>query len=125
MQLNKLTALSPIDGRYRNKTAALAPYLSEWGLMKYRVEVEVEYFIALVGEPALNLPALEPQTLQNLRAIYTDFSEADAEKIKAFERVTNHDVKAVEYFIKERMTELGCGVIQEFVELAESDFMPS
>ena len=83
--------------------------------MKYRVEVEVEYFIALVGEPALNLPALEPQTLQNLRAIYTDFSEADAEKIKAFERVTNHDVKAVEYFIKERMTELGCGVIQEFV----------
>ena len=58
MQLNELTALSPIDGRYRNKTAALAPYLSEWGLMKYRVEVEVEYFIALVGEPALNLPAL-------------------------------------------------------------------
>ena len=115
MQLNELTALSPIDGRYRNKTAALAPYLSEWGLMKYRVEVEVEYFIALVGEPALNLPALEPQTLQDLRSIYTAFSEADAEKIKAFERVTNHDVKAVEYFIKERMTELGCGAIQEFV----------
>ena len=115
MQLNELTALSPIDGRYRNKTAALAPYLSEWGLMKYRVEVEVEYFIALVGEPALNLPALEPQTRQDLRSIYTAFSEADAEKIKAFERVTNHDVKAVEYFIKERMTELGCGAIQEFV----------
>ena len=115
MQLNELTALSPIDGRYRNKTAALAPYLSEWGLMKYRVEVEVEYFIALVGEPALNLPALESQTLQDLRSIYTAFSEADAEKIKAFERVTNHDVKAVEYFIKERMTELGCGAIQEFV----------
>ena len=115
MQLNELTALSPIDGRYRNKTVALAPYLSEWGLMKYRVEVEVEYFIALVGEPALNLPALEPQTLQDLRSIYTAFSEADAEKIKAFERVTNHDVKAVEYFIKERMTELGCGAIQEFV----------
>ena len=109
MELNELTALSPIDGRYRNKTAALAPYLSEWGLMKYRVEVEVEYFIALVGEPALNLPALEPQTLQDLRSIYTAFSEADAEKIKAFERVTNHDVKAVEYFIKERMSELGCG----------------
>ena len=115
MQLNELTALSPIDGRYRNKTAALAPYFSEWGLMKYRVEVEVEYFIALVGEPALNLPALEPQTLQDLRSIYIAFSEADAEKIKTFERVTNHDVKAVEYFIKERMTELGCGDIQEFV----------
>ena len=74
MQLNELTALSPIDGRYRNKTAALAPYLSEWGLMKYRVEVEVEYFIALAGEPALNLPALEPQTLEDLRSIYTAFS---------------------------------------------------
>ena len=65
MQLNELTALSPIDGRYRNKTAALAPYLSEWGLMKYRVEVEVEYFIALVGEPALNLPARTSNTARS------------------------------------------------------------
>ena len=82
MQLNELTALSPIDGRYRSKTAELAPYLSEWGLMKYRVEVEVEYFIALVGEPALKTPKLEPNTLRDLRAIYTQFSESDAEKSK-------------------------------------------
>lgn len=115
MQLNELTALSPIDGRYRKKTAALAPYLSEWGLMKYRVEIEVEYFIALMGESALHVPQLEQQTLSDLRSIYTRFSEADAERIKAFEHVTNHDVKAVEYFIKERMKELGCGAIQEFV----------
>ncbi len=115
MKLNELTALSPIDGRYRSKTEAIAPYLSEWGLMKYRVEVEIEYLIALVGEPALNLPQFELQTLNDLRAIYIHFSEANAERIKAFERDTNHDVKAVEYFIKERMTELGCGAIKEFV----------
>ena len=81
MQLNELSPFS-IDGRYRNKTAALAPYLSEWGLMKYRVEVEVEYFIALVGEPALNLPALEPQTLQDLRSIYTRFPKQMQRKSK-------------------------------------------
>lgn len=115
MHLNELTALSPIDGRYRKKTDALAAYLSELGLMKYRVEVEIEYFLALVAEPALELPAMDAALQEQLRAIYRDFSEEDAAKIKEFERVTNHDVKAVEYFIKERMTELGCGDVQEFV----------
>ena len=115
MRLNELTALSPIDGRYRKKTDALAAYLSEWGLMKYRVEVEVEYFLALVEQPALGLSIMDAALKEQLRGIYRDFSEADAAKIKEFERVTNHDVKAVEYFIKERMTALGCGDIQEFV----------
>ena len=115
MRLNELTALSPIDGRYRNKTADLAAYLSEWGLMKYRVEVEVEYFIALVNLPELGLRGTDEATDAKLRSIYTQFSEADAAKIKAFEAVTNHDVKAVEYFIKERLSEVGCEDMQEFV----------
>lgn len=115
MRLNELTALSPIDGRYRNKTADLAAFLSEWGLMKYRVEVEIEYFIALVNTPELGLRGTDEGSNAKLRSIYAEFSEEDAAKIKAFEGVTNHDVKAVEYFIKERLAEAGCEDLQEFV----------
>ena len=115
MRLNELSALSPIDGRYRRKTSELAPFLSEWGLMKYRVHVEVEYFIELSKLDALNLAPLSNSEVESLRAIYRDFSESDAEEIKAFELVTNHDVKAVEYFLKAKMDELGLGKSKEFV----------
>lgn len=115
MQLNELTALSPVDGRYRGKTNALAPYLSEWGLMKYRVQVEVEYFLHLSGEPGVGMKALNADEVRQLRAVYLEFSEDDALKIKAFESETNHDVKAIEYFLKDRMESLGLGASLEFV----------
>jgi adenylosuccinate lyase len=115
MELNALTAISPVDGRYRNKTQELAKYFSEFGLIKYRVQVEVEYLIALTEinlEPLKNFPkSLYP----DLRSIYINFSENDALWIKNTEKVTNHDVKAVEYFLKEKMTELGLSEYLEFV----------
>lgn len=95
MELNKLTAVSPIDGRYRNKTERLANYFSEYALIRYRVRVEVEYFIAL-------MELLQPDQSFDIRYIWQDFTEADAQRIKDIESVTNHDVKAVEYFIKEQ-----------------------
>ena len=116
MELDLLTAISPIDGRYRSKTEPLAAYFSEYALIKYRVRVEVEYFIALCelgsgtsrigGEP---LPQLAdfPIAYDSLRQIYLEFSEADAQRVKDIEAVTNHDVKAVEYFIKEKFDEIG------------------
>lgn len=116
MELDLLTAISPIDGRYRSKTEPLAAYFSEYALIKYRVRVEVEYFIALCelgsgtsrigGEP---LPQLAdfPIAYDSLRRIYLEFSEADAQRVKDIEAVTNHDVKAVEYFIKEKFDEIG------------------
>lgn len=106
MELNQLTAISPIDGRYRGKTESLALYFSEYALIKYRVRVEVEYFIALCERP---LPQLAdfPVEAERLRSIYYDFSEADAQRVKDIESVTNHDVKAVEYFIKEKFDEIG------------------
>jgi adenylosuccinate lyase len=106
MQLETLTAISPIDGRYRNKLAPLAHYFSEMGFMRYRVQVEVEYFIALAtaGIPALR--KLGSTQFEKARRLYLDFSVEDAEKIKSIENVTNHDVKAVEYFIKERFDHL-------------------
>ncbi len=106
MNLNELTAISPIDGRYRSKTAALATYFSEYALMCYRVRVEVEYFIALYELPLPQLADM-PADKETLRDIYRNFSEGDARRIKQIEAVTNHDVKAVEYFIKEKFDEIG------------------
>lgn len=101
MKLNLLTAISPIDGRYRNKTEALAIYFSEFALIKYRVRVEVEYFIALCELPLPGLSGVGREDFDFLRSIYRNFTEADAERVKDIESVTNHDVKAVEYFLKE------------------------
>ncbi len=115
MELNKLTAISPIDGRYRGKVDELAQYFSEFGLIKYRVLVEVEYLIALVNSGIAPLQDFPKERFEDLRAIYTNFTEADALEIKATERVTNHDVKAVEYFIKNKMTALGLEKQLEFV----------
>ncbi len=106
MELNALTAVSPIDGRYRSKTDALAEYFSEYALIRYRVRVEIEYFIALKHLP---LPQLQgfPVDDDTLRGIYQGFSEEDARRVKDIEAVTNHDVKAVEYFIKEQFDRIG------------------
>lgn len=107
MELDILTAISPIDGRYRNKTAALAPYFSEYALMKYRTRVEIEYFIALCEIPLPQLADFDKSRFAALRAIYDQFSEADAARVKEIESVTNHDVKAIEYFIKEKIDAIG------------------
>jgi len=107
MKLDLLTAISPIDGRYRGKTDVLAAYFSEFALIKYRVQVEVEYFIALCELPLPQLKGVNKRIFETLRNIYRDFSEADAERIKSIEGVTNHDVKAVEYFLKEEFDKLG------------------
>ena len=107
MKLDLLTAISPIDGRYRGKAEALADFFSEYALIKYRVQVEVEYFIALCELPLPQLKGIDPVVFDSLRSIYLDFSEQDAQRIKDIESVTNHDVKAVEYFIKEKFDQLG------------------
>lgn len=113
MDLNALTAISPIDGRYRSQLATLAPYFSEYGLIKYRVRVEVEYFLFLAEKKVISLPAkLKPA---KLRAIYEQFAEEDAVKIKGIEKTTNHDVKAVEYFLKEKLQALGAGDSVEWI----------
>lgn len=107
MKLCELTAVSPVDGRYRSKTASLAPYFSEFGLMRYRVMVEVEYFIRLgMTVPAVQ-QAIDEVGVDTLRKIYQDFSIEDAQQIKHIEATTNHDVKAVEYFIKEKLDGIG------------------
>ncbi len=115
MQLNQLTAISPVDGRYRSKTEPLAPYFSEFGLIHYRVFVEVEYFIALCEIPLPQLADFPTKHWPSLRDICKNFSEADATVIKNTERVTNHDVKAVEYFLKERFDALGLQAWKEFI----------
>jgi adenylosuccinate lyase len=102
MELNQLTAISPIDGRYRKQVECLAPYFSEFGLIKYRVRVEIEYFITLCQLPLPQLEGINKNLFASLREIYTDFNEQDALWIKEKERETNHDVKAVEYFIKNK-----------------------
>jgi adenylosuccinate lyase len=109
-----ITAITPIDGRYASKTEALIPYFSEYALIKYRVLVEIEYLIALSEIPLKQLHGLNEHAVA-LRKIYRNFSTDDAEKIKAFERTTNHDVKAVEYFIKEKLSELSLDKYSEFV----------
>ena len=110
-----LHAISPVDGRYANKTTALRNYFSEWALIRYRVRVEVEYFIALCG---LEIPALKEfpkEKFEDLRQLYLSFSDADADEIKQTEKITNHDVKAVEYFIKARFEKWGLSRFEEFV----------
>ncbi len=115
MNLSELNAISPIDGRYRNKVAKLADYYSEESLIKYRVKVEIEYFIALCEIPLPQLNDFNTDLFSELRKIYEDFSTADAQKIKEIEKVTNHDVKAVEYFIKEEFDKLGIQDFKEFI----------
>ncbi|RUL60077.1 adenylosuccinate lyase [Prevotella koreensis] len=107
MNLNLLTAISPIDGRYRTKTDSLACYFSEYALIRYRVRVEIEYFIALCELPLPQLKDFNHDLFEPLRDIYRNFSEDDAQHVKDIENVTNHDVKAVEYFIKERLDKIG------------------
>ena len=106
MELSKLTAISPIDGRYRGKTEKLGEYFSEYALVRYRVRVEIEYFITLCELPLPQLASFNSQLFESLRNIYREFTPADAQRVKDIEKVTNHDVKAVEYFIKEKIDEL-------------------
>lgn len=115
MKLTQLNAISPIDGRYRNKISKLADYFSEEALIKYRVRVEIEYFIALCEIPLPQLADFNTDLFDDLRKIYIDFTAEDAQKIKDIEKVTNHDVKAVEYFIKEKFDALGLQKDKEFI----------
>src|SRR6056300_2038092 len=115
MNITELSAISPIDGRYRSKTSTLAPYFSEYALIKYRVRIEIEYFIELCETGVKPLHPLDQKTKEDLKAVYQNFSEEDAQSIKDIERVTNHDVKAVEYFIKNQFDRLGLDNIKEFV----------
>ncbi len=115
MKMQSLLAISPIDGRYRDKVNELADYFSEYALIKYRLLVEVEYFIALCEIPLPQLQAVKPSSFDDLRKIYRDFSPEEAEKIKEIEETTNHDIKSVEYFIKERFEELKLNEQKEFV----------
>ncbi len=115
MNFNPLTTISPIDGRYHSKTSELQPYFSEFGLIRYRVIVEVEYFIAMVESGVKALADFPKEHYESMRALCTNFSEEDAQWIKEIEKVTNHDVKAVEYFVKDRMTALGLEKYLEFV----------
>ncbi|MDT0557683.1 adenylosuccinate lyase [Ichthyenterobacterium sp. W332] len=115
MSLTSLNAISPIDGRYRNKVSELTNYFSEEALIKYRVLVEIEYFIALCEIPLPQLSGVDETKFEDLRAIYKTFSAKDAQAIKDIESVTNHDVKAVEYFIKERFDTLGLSDFKEFI----------
>lgn len=110
-----LTAISPIDGRYQSKTSELSPFYSEAALIKYRVKVEIEYFICLCEIPLPQLQEFDKKLFDNLKAIYTNFSNEDALKIKEIEKVTNHDVKAVEYFIKEEFDKLELEKYKEFI----------
>ena len=114
MELNLLTAISPIDGRYRGKTEKLASYFSEFALIRYRVQVEIEYFITLCELPLPQLEAFNSELFPRLREIYKNFSVEDAQRVKDIEKITNHDVKAVEYFIKEEFDKIGG--LEEFKE---------
>ena len=113
--MTPLTAISPIDGRYRKATEKLADYFSEQALIRYRIRVEVEYFIALCELPLPQLAGVDKSHFAALRSLYTDFTAADAERVKEIEAVTNHDVKAIEYIIKEKMDALGLEAYKEFV----------
>lgn len=115
MELNSLTAISPLDGRYRQKLDELDLYFSEFGLIKYRIMVEIEYFIALCDIPLPQLTDFRKEDYKTLRSVYEDFSIEDAQKIKEKEKVTNHDVKAVEYFLKEKFFHLGWERWSEFI----------
>lgn len=115
MELQKLTAISPVDGRYRGQVVELADYFSEFALIRYRLKVEVEYFIALCELPLPQLADVSKEVYPLLRDIYNSFTDADAQKVKEIEKVTNHDVKAVEYFLKEKMEALGLSKQLEFI----------
>ena len=115
MILNSLTAISPVDGRYREKAESLAQYFSEFALIRYRVKVEVEYFIALCEIPLPALAEFPAEVFSDLRGIYSQFQTSDAERVKDIERTTNHDVKAVEYFLKEKFDQLGIARYKEFI----------
>ena len=115
MNLTQLNAISPIDGRYRNKIDKLANYFSEEALIKYRVRVEIEYFIALCELPLPQLSSFDTSMYSDLRKVYENFTTEDAIKIKDIEKVTNHDVKAVEYFIKEKFDTIGIVEFKEFI----------
>ncbi len=115
MELTSLTAISPVDGRYRSKCASLDSFFSEFALIRYRVKVEIEYFIALCELPLPNLATVRGAIFERLRDIYRNFSLDDAAEIKKIEATTNHDVKAVEYFIKERFDRLGLAQFKEFI----------
>ena len=110
-----LKAVSPIDGRYASKTQSLSAYFSEEALIKYRVRVEIEYFIALCEIPLPQLESVDTSLFSKLRTIYLDFESKDALRIKEIESITNHDVKAVEYFIKEKFDKLGLEKYKEFI----------
>ena len=107
MEFDSLTAITPIDGRYRGKTAPLAEYFSEYALIRYRVRVEIEYFITLCELPLPQLEGFDHQLFERLRDIYRNFDETAARRVKEIEKTTNHDVKAVEYYIKEELTKIG------------------
>jgi len=113
--ITPLTAISPIDGRYRKVTERLADYFSEQALIRYRIRVEVEYFIALCELPLPQLAGVDKSAYEALRSLYLDFSPASAERVKEIESVTNHDVKAIEYILKEKMDEIGLEAYKEFV----------
>ncbi|MGO3237112.1 MAG: adenylosuccinate lyase [Psychroflexus halocasei] len=113
--MTALEAITPIDGRYASKTNSLTPYFSESALIKYRLRIEIEYFISLCELPLPQVKDFDKSLYKDLRSIYKDFSLEDAEKVKSIEAVTNHDVKAVEYFIKEKMDELGLKDSKEFI----------
>lgn len=115
MELSPLTAVSPIDGRYHGKTEPLSTYFSECALVRYRVHVEVEYFIALCELPLPQLKEVSHDTFEKLRDIYRNFGVEDAQRVKDLESVTNHDVKAVEYFLKEKFDKLGLEKYREFI----------
>ncbi|HAS18778.1 MAG TPA: adenylosuccinate lyase, partial [Flavobacteriaceae bacterium] len=115
MLLTALNAISPIDGRYRSKTKSLAPYFSEEALIQYRVKIEIEYFIALCELPLPQLADFNPSLFEELRSIYLHFTTDDALEIKSIENTTNHDVKAVEYFIKKEFDKLELQSYKEFI----------
>lgn len=115
MDLNVLTAISPVDGRYRSKADSLASYFSEFALIRYRVQVEVEYFIALCELPLPQLEKVDHGVFAGLRQLYTSFTVENAQSIKDIEKITNHDVKAVEYFLKEAFDRLGLADYKEFI----------
>lgn len=118
MELSSLSAISPVDGRYRKTVENLAEYFSEGALFRYRVRVEVEYFIALCNLPLPQLADFDKSMFETLRRLYERFSHEDAIKIKGIEKITNHDVKAVEYFLKEKFDELGLRKFKEFIHFA-------
>jgi adenylosuccinate lyase len=115
MELIDLTAVSPLDGRYRGKISELAPYFSEYALIQYRLKIEIEYFIALCEIPLPQLKGIDKKKYRKLRALIDSFDVVEAQRVKDIERVTNHDVKAVEYYLKEKFEELGISQFKEFI----------